>query len=1287
MRAPTHLLSRCSRILLLAILAAGIGRLGQTDVRAQVPADQAAELLLNSARKAYNEQNLPFAATKFQEFLQKFGGHPQANAARYGLALCFIDGPERNFEKAIEPLNQLAGNTAFPDHPYAVYYLGLAQRGMGLNELAQAATKQGNEQQQLRARAEGRFNEAARYFAAAASAFSAKLPKGDVPKELPKELDWAARARCDQAEMELRVNKLKEARATSEPFTKDPLLTKSRYRPLGLYYHGFAAFLMQDYLVAGRTLNQLSPFTDPVFGLHARYLMGRVYQISEEPDKALANYDGVLADFDRMRKEAVEKLKRPDLLKNLPDERARLEALARKAPDHVAGAVFYSACLLYEAGRFGEALGRFQSFVKEHADSPFNLDAAMRVGYCQVQLKQFNEAAGMLAPLVEKNPKLADQALFWLGKAQLGAALAADPMNPQVRENGLKTAIATFKTAADRAAALAATDPDAKLRRGEILFEMADAQQQAKFYKEAAALLEQLRNEKTLPAREEEIAQRAITAVHLAGDFARSDQLCAAFQKEYPRSPLLPVVLFRAAENGYFAALAAENKPDFPNKPVELPKLYDEAGKRYKLVLERYPEFERIALARYGLAMCHFKKSEFEEALKVLEAIPAPDRTGDLGHAAFLLAECLIRLAPAKAEDALQVGMLQEKLQQAQQNLEAFIGANPKSAETPDAMLKLGVCQSRLAMLNAQPQERFNALAVAQKTFDGLIQAHPTLPPGIQAVMERAKNIAYTGDKGRAINELRRFTNDPLQQSAVAPTAVLYLATLLREQNKGDEAANILNGARQRHEAHLLKDEPERAALLRYHQGICLQEANKPAEARAQLESIAKLVASKPLAVEALLRAGQCRLAESRATIEATRKQLGAGNLKPDQRANLNNQLQANFAVLSDAAGWLQTRAEELRDAQPALDARVRMYYEAAWAWRSLADLEVAAARSQLQVEKQKQLQAEADKKAAPGTKAAQVPMPAVPRAAVPVQPSEAKARMAYQLLVGYAADTLLAIESRFELAELLAERDEFDPAIKNLKEALDKEPSDNKLPSAELLDKVRIRLGACLTAKKDHRAALDKLIVVADNPKSPLVAQGQYRAAECLLELGENDKAIARFILFRDKPEFRNVGDISDRALLRLGHAYAALKQWDASRQALDLFEQRYGGSPWVNEARFALGWARQNLGQFDDAVKAYNAVIASTANELAAKSHLQIGLCRLEQKRYGDAATSLLVVPFTFDYPDLSAAALTEAAHALIEDKKPEQAERLLRRVIKDYPQNEWAKVAQKRLDEIKK
>src|SRR5262249_15954741 len=152
--------------------------------------------------------------------------------------------------------------------------------------------------------------------------------------------------------------------------------------------------------------------------------------------------------------------------------------------------------------------------------------------------------------------------------------------------------------------------------------------------------------------------------------------------------------------------------------------------------------------------------------------------------------------------------------------------------------------------------------------------------------------------------------------------------------------------ARQKHEPTLTKDQPETVAQLRYHHGICLQEANKPGEARAQLDSIPQLVQGKPLAVEAALRSGQCRIAETRKAIETARQQLPAPNLKPEQINAANQALQNATNQLNEAGQQLQTRADEFKQSQPNLDARARMYYEAAWAWRSIADQEVTAART-----------------------------------------------------------------------------------------------------------------------------------------------------------------------------------------------------------------------------------------------------------------------------------------------------------------------------------------------------
>src|SRR5262249_40373981 len=160
-------------------------------------------------------------------------------------------------------------------------------------------------------------------------------------------------------------------------------------------------------------------------------------------------------------------------------------------PDHVARSAFFRAVLLYEGGKFGEALARFTAFPQQYPNSPFLTEAQLRQGFCHVQVKEFPQAIKVLQPLVDKEPRHADQTLLWRGKAQAGAG-------------DLKTAQDTFRRAAEKAQQLTATDPEAKLRRGEILFELADAQQLARQHKEAAATYAQIFNEKMLPQRAEE---------------------------------------------------------------------------------------------------------------------------------------------------------------------------------------------------------------------------------------------------------------------------------------------------------------------------------------------------------------------------------------------------------------------------------------------------------------------------------------------------------------------------------------------------------------------------------------------------------------------------------------------------------------------------------------------------------------------------------------------------------------------------------------------------------------
>src|SRR5205814_7599769 len=110
------------------------------------------------------------------------------------------------------------------------------------------------------------------------------------------------------------------------------------------------------------------------------------------------------------------------------------------------------------------------------------------------------------------------------------------------------------------------------------------------------------------------------------------------------------------------------------------------------------------------------------------------------------------------------------------------------------------------------------------------------------------------------------------------------------------------------------------------------------------------------------------------------------------------------------------------------------------------------------------------------------------------------------------------ATEARFELAEMLAQRNEHDAAVVLLNEVLDKEPA------LDMTEKIRLRLGGIHAAKGNIKAALQQFDAVAKNPKSPLLGWAQYRAGEALIQNQQYAAAIKRLSIFRDSGTWQNV-------------------------------------------------------------------------------------------------------------------------------------------------------------------
>ena len=162
---------------------------------------------------------------------------------------------------------------------------------------------------------------------------------------------------------------------------------------------------------------------------------------------------------------------------------------------------------------------------------------------------------------------MADQALLWVGKAQVGGA---DPANAAGIPPGAAGGHELISPGGRAGQQLAGSDPEAKARRGEILLELADTQQLAKQYKEAAATYGQSSTRRCCRSATRRSCSDRSTALHLAGDFNGSDQACDRFQQAYPRSTLLPAVLFRHAENAYFWPWRRRTTRSLPNRAKEV---------------------------------------------------------------------------------------------------------------------------------------------------------------------------------------------------------------------------------------------------------------------------------------------------------------------------------------------------------------------------------------------------------------------------------------------------------------------------------------------------------------------------------------------------------------------------------------------------------------------------------------------------------------------------------------------------------------------------------------------
>ena len=365
------------------------------------------------------------------------------------------------------------------------------------------------------------------------------------------------------------MQKAKEAQAVVAGFVKDPILSKSKFRNQGRYYYAFASFLLKEYGLAQQALTTLTPFSDLHFGNHARYLLARTHHLAEERAEAALHYEGVLNDYAVNKKTAQMLLGqgKVDLAEKACDGSPGQGPAARPRR---CGPLFTSACSSMRPGNFGEALTRFAEFPKLYPQSPLRNDAEMRIGFCQVQMRAFGDAMKTLTPLIDREPGLSDQVLFWLGKAQAGTADREQPAQlsegPDRGHRHLQAGPGAFAEAPCRR-------PDhGRSAAARFFWKLPTTSSISSSTRKRPPIYGQLLRDKMLPPRDEEISLRLVTALHLAGDFDESDRQCKAVPGEIPQEHAAPGrAVLRWPRTAISALSPGRRRPALPNRPRNWP--------------------------------------------------------------------------------------------------------------------------------------------------------------------------------------------------------------------------------------------------------------------------------------------------------------------------------------------------------------------------------------------------------------------------------------------------------------------------------------------------------------------------------------------------------------------------------------------------------------------------------------------------------------------------------------------------------------------------------------------
>lgn len=233
------------------------------------------------------------------------------------------------------------------------------------------------------------------------------------------------------------------------------------------------------------------------------------------------------------------------------------------------------------------------------------------------------------------------------------------------------------------------------------------------------------------------------------------------------------------------------------------------------------------------------------------------------------------------------------------------------------------------------------------------------------------------------------------------------------------------------------------------------------------------------------------------------------------------------------------------------------------------------------------------------------------------------------------------------------------------------------KSTGTERGERAIFRLGWSYYHQADYARAAETFdFQLRNHARGPLAQDAAFMYAESLFKQAKYSEALGAYARVR-QPSSQDSLVLS---ALHAAQAAAHLKEWQKSLDLLVAAQKQFADSPLLPEILYEQGRAQRGLGHVDQSVAAYQAAIARSQGEAAARSQLAIGYIQQEQKQYDKAAESFVKVTYGYSFPKLQSRAAYEAARCYESAGKKDQAAELYRLLVERFPQSEQAPQAKK-------